>query len=121
MYGLLADSHTLNRWKNYFSQLLKVHEVNSIWQTGIHRTEPVVPEQSPFFVEIVIETFKQYKLPGIDHISAEVIQVGDEKLCSEIHNLIHSIWNNEELHQQWEESIIIPLYKNSDRINCSNY
>jgi hypothetical protein len=29
--GLFADSHDiLNRWKNYFSQLLNVHNVNDV-------------------------------------------------------------------------------------------
>jgi hypothetical protein len=30
-HDLLADSHNiLNRWKNYFSQLLNVHDVNYV-------------------------------------------------------------------------------------------
>jgi hypothetical protein len=29
---LLADSHILNRWKNYFSQLLNVHSVTDVRQ-----------------------------------------------------------------------------------------
>jgi hypothetical protein len=41
---LLADSDSiLNRWKNYFCQLLNVHGVNDDWQTEIHTVEPIVP------------------------------------------------------------------------------
>jgi hypothetical protein len=44
---LLADSHSiLNRWKNYFCQLLNVHGVNDVRQTEIHAAEPLVPEPS---------------------------------------------------------------------------
>jgi hypothetical protein len=44
---LLADSHSiLNRWKNYFCQLLNVHGVNDVRQTEIHTAEPLVPEPS---------------------------------------------------------------------------
>jgi len=32
-------------------------------------------------------------------------------ICSEIHKLIISIWNKEELPEEWKESIIIPIYK----------
>jgi hypothetical protein len=40
---LLADSHSvLNRWKNYFCQLLNVHGVNDIMQTEIHTAESLV-------------------------------------------------------------------------------
>jgi hypothetical protein len=38
---LLADSHNiLNRWKNYFSQLLNVHRVGDVRQIEIHTAEP---------------------------------------------------------------------------------
>jgi hypothetical protein len=40
---------------------------------------------------------KSYKSPGIDQILAELIQAGGETLWSEIHKLINSIWNKEEL------------------------
>jgi hypothetical protein len=42
---LLADSHNiLNRWKNYFSQLLNVHRVSDVRQIVIYTAEPLVPE-----------------------------------------------------------------------------
>jgi hypothetical protein len=42
--GLLADSNNmLNRWKNYFSQLLNVHNVSDVRQIEVHTTEPLVP------------------------------------------------------------------------------
>jgi hypothetical protein len=42
-------------------------------------------------------------------------------LHSEIHELINSIWNKEQLPQEWKESIIVPIYKNGGKTNCSNY
>jgi hypothetical protein len=62
---LLANCHNiLNRWKNYFSQLLSVHRVSDVKQIEIHTIEPLVPDPSPFEIEIAIATFKQYKSPG---------------------------------------------------------
>jgi hypothetical protein len=44
---LLADSHNiLNRWKNYFSQLLNVLGVSDVRQIEIHTAEPLVPDPS---------------------------------------------------------------------------
>jgi hypothetical protein len=38
---LLADSHNiLNRWKNYFSPLLNVHNVSDVRQIEVHMAEP---------------------------------------------------------------------------------
>jgi hypothetical protein len=120
---LLADSHSiLNRWKNYFCQLLNVHGVNNVRQTEIHAAEPLVPELSSPEVEIAIEKLKRYKSPCTDQNPAELIQVGGgDTLRSEIHKLINCIWNKEELPQQWKESIIVPIYKKSDKTESSNY
>jgi hypothetical protein len=53
---LLADSYDIfNRWKNYFSQLLNVDGVSDVRQIEIHTAEPLVPDPSPFEVEIGIE------------------------------------------------------------------
>jgi hypothetical protein len=57
----LQDSHILNRWKNYFSQLLNVNRVSDVRQVEIHTAEPLVPEPSPFEVEIAIAELIKYK------------------------------------------------------------
>jgi hypothetical protein len=49
---LLADSHNIvNRWKNYFSQLLNVHRVSDVRQIEIHTGKPLVSDPSPFEIE----------------------------------------------------------------------
>jgi hypothetical protein len=45
--ALVTDSNSiLNRWRNHFSQLLNVYEVNDVVQTEIHTAEPLVPVPS---------------------------------------------------------------------------
>jgi hypothetical protein len=51
-----------------------------------------------------------------DQILAELIQAGDEILKSEIHKLINSIWNNEELPDQWKGSIIVLITKRGTKL-----
>jgi hypothetical protein len=79
------------------------------------KAENLVPDPSPFEVEIAIENLKRYKFPGSDGIPAELIQAGGEIVHSKIHMLIKSIWNKEELPDQWKESIIVPVHKKGDR------
>jgi hypothetical protein len=38
-----------------------------------------------------------------------------------IHKLINSVWNKEELPDQWKESIIVPIHKKGDKTDCNNY
>jgi hypothetical protein len=85
----------------------------------IHTAEPLVPEPSLVEVEIAIGKLKSCKSPGADQIPAELIKAGGETLCSEIHRLICSIWNKEELPQQWKESVIIPAHEKGDKIDCT--
>ena len=54
---------------------------------------------------------KNHKSPGIDQIPAEMIKVGGRTIRGEIHKLIISIWNKEELPDEWKESVIVPIYK----------
>jgi hypothetical protein len=64
---LLVDSHNiLNRWENYFSQLLNVHNVSDVRQIEVHMAEALVPGPSHLEVETATAKLKKYKLPGND-------------------------------------------------------
>jgi hypothetical protein len=73
--------------------------------------EPLVPGPSHLDVEIAIAKLKKYKSVYSVRIQAELIQAGGETLLSEIHKLINSVWNKEELLYQWKESFIVPIKK----------
>jgi hypothetical protein len=60
-------------------------------------------------------------LPGTNQILAELIQADGNTVCSETHKLINNIWNKETFPEVWKESIIVPIYKKSDKTDCSNY
>jgi hypothetical protein len=99
---LLADSHNiLNRWKNYFSQLLNVHNVSDVRQIEVYTAEPLVP--------------------GTDEIPAELIQARGEILLSANHKPINSVWNKEEFPDQWKESIIVLVHKNCHKTDYNDY
>jgi hypothetical protein len=90
--GLLAESHKfLNRWKNYFPQLLNLHNVSDVRQIEVHTAEPLVPGPSCLEVEIAIAKLKKYESPGSDQIPAELIQAGRETVMSTSHKLIDII------------------------------
>jgi hypothetical protein len=72
-------------------------------------------------VETAFAKLKKYKSPGSDQIPAELIQAGGEILLSEIHKLINAVWCEEELPDQWKESITVPVHKKGDKTDCNNY
>jgi hypothetical protein len=64
---------------------------------------------------------KSYKSPGTEQILAKLTKAWGETLCSEIHKFVCSIWNKEELPQQWKEAITVPVPKKGDKNDCNNY
>jgi hypothetical protein len=66
----------LNRWKNYFCQLLNVHRVDGVRQTEMHTAKSFVPGPSASEVQAAMGKLKGYKFPGVDQIPAELIQEG---------------------------------------------
>jgi hypothetical protein len=90
---------------------LNDHNVSDVRQIEVHKAEPLVLGPSCLEVDIAIAKLKKYKSPVSDLILAEVIQAGGEMLQCVIHKLINSVWNKEELHDQWKESIIVPVHK----------
>jgi hypothetical protein len=77
---LPADSHNiLNRWKNYFFQLMNEH-VSDVMQIEKQMTEPLVPGPSRLEVEIAIAKLEKYISQGSVEIPAELIQTGGEIL-----------------------------------------
>jgi len=38
-----------------------------------------------------------------------------------LYSIIISIWNKEELSEEWKESTIVPIYKKGDKTDCNNY
>jgi len=119
---LVVDSHSIMaRWRNYFYQLLNVHGAKDVRQEKIHTAEPLVPGPSAFEVELAIEKLKSHKSPGIDQIQAELIKAESRTIRCAIRKLIISIWNKEELPEEWKESIIVPIHKKEDKTDCNNY
>jgi hypothetical protein len=119
---LLADSHIIfNRWKNCFSQLLNVLNNRDVRQTEVHTPEPLVSDPSRLGVENAIAKLTKFKSQGRGQIPAELIQTGGEMLLFSVQKLINSIWNEEELHDDWKESITVPGHEKCGKTDCNNY
>jgi hypothetical protein len=65
--------------------------------------------------EIAIAKLKNYKFPGGVQIPTELFQAGGETLGSVIHKLTNSVWNKEDLPDQWKESNIAPVHRKGNK------
>jgi hypothetical protein len=73
-------------------------------------------------VKAAINRMKHRKAPGLDNITAEEIQAGTEGVGIKImHRLCQRVWEREEIPSDWKRSIVIPIHKKKDKLECSNY
>ena len=61
------------------------------------------------------------KTPGTDNIKAELLQAAGPHMTQKIQELILDIWISEKMPNEWNKSIICPIYKNGEKSECSNY
>ena len=80
-----------------------------------------MPEPCACDIEMSVEKIKRCTSPGIDQIPAELFKAGSRTIRCEIHKLINSIRNKEELPEEWNKLFIVPIYKKGDKTDCSNY
>jgi hypothetical protein len=59
--------------------------------------------------------------PGVDQIPTESTTAGGRIIRNEIHKIINSVCNKEELPELWKCFNIVPIYKKSGKTDCSNY
>jgi len=94
---------------------------NDVRQTDNRHSRNTSAWRRAFEVDLSVEKLKHHRSPGIDQISTELIKTGSRKIRSEIHKLIISIWNKEELPEEWKQSIVVAIYRKGDKTDCSNY
>jgi hypothetical protein len=104
---LLADSHVISNRRENYSQLLNVHGINDVRQIEIYTAGWLACDPSPSEFQLAIVKLEKYRTPGSDQFTTELVYAGSAALHSEIHELANSIWNKEELPDQWKESIIL--------------
>jgi CRISPR/Cas system-associated protein Csx1 len=71
--------------------------------------------------EIAFAKLIEYKSPSSSQILAELIQARGEILLSEINKLVQSVWNREELPEEWTKATVAPMYEKVREGNSSNY
>ena len=74
-----------------------------------------MPEPSAFKVEMAIEKLKRHKSPGIDQIPLELIKTWGRTAHCEIHKCVNSVWNTEELPEEWKKLMVVPICKKSGK------
>ena len=120
---LLNKNDILGRWKDNFHELLSsmkqeqepptVQDYNDTNEEG---SSPGIEEE-----EMAVYKLKKNRAPVTDKIPAELFKYGGNKIVKYLHTIIKEIWVMEKMPTDWNLSIIWPIHKKGDPMECSNY
>jgi Reverse transcriptase (RNA-dependent DNA polymerase) len=123
---VLADEERcIARWAEYYKELLNpnrpLNRTDENDELPFQTAQPYIEEPTIREVETEILKLRNFKAPGTDNLPGELFRNGGNALCMEMHELIKRIWNDEELPEEWKTSILCPIYKKGDKLECGNY
>jgi exonuclease III len=72
-------------------------------------------------VRIAVSKLKNGKAAGPSGMVGEMIKAGGEVMVERLVNLFGKVWKEEDIPEDWEGGIVIPLYKKGDRMDLNNY
>ena len=61
------------------------------------------------------------KASGGDGIPTELVQILKDAVAQVIHSICQQIWKTQQCPQDWKMLVFIPIPKNGDAKECSNY
>ena len=61
------------------------------------------------------------KASGGDGISVELFQILKDDAVKVLHSICQQVWKNQQWSQDWKRAVFIPIPKNSNVKECSNY
>lgn len=113
------------RWGQYFDNLY--NDPNAVNEGYIDNLPSIIvaaeiPAITESEIEVAIKKMKRRKAPGVDDITVEELEAATLGTgLQELHRLFTAIWDQEEIPTEWKHSVIVPIYKKKDKLDCSNY
>ena len=72
-------------------------------------------------VKWALESITMNKASEGDGISTELFQILKDDAVKVLHSICQHIWKTQQWPQAWKKSVFIPIPKNSNTKECSNY
>lgn len=89
---------------------------NRVPARGVQRAAPTIKD-----IKSVIKHLKNGKAADKNDIKNELIKYEGTKLITKIHNILRTIWKEQEMPRGWTEVIIFPVHKKGEKPIYNNY
>lgn len=120
---LIKNEDINKRWREYFVQLFNntnKHMTPEEKQVEVNNT---TTEEDITMNEMTqtIKKMKNGKSAGKDKLVPEMFKNLDQDGMKILLKIINRVWKEEQIPTKWCETMIVPIHKNGDRLECSNY
>ena len=69
----------------------------------------------------ILKGLKNYKIPGADSFINEFFKYGGPEVRNKLLNIMNTIFEKGEVPNDFRKTLIKPLYKKGEKIECPNY
>ena len=117
--GLIESENIKKRWQEYTEELYKknLHEPDN--HNGM------IPHLEPDILECEVKwalgSIIMNKANWGDGIPAELFQILKDDAVKVLHSICQEIWKPQQWPQNWKNSVFIPVPKEGNAKECSNY
>ena len=116
-----AGEDVLNRLEAHFCPLLSIPALAHPVEATEEEIKTEVPPPILNQVSAAMASLTRNTPPGPDEIPNTLIRRGGAGLEDALYALFTQMWNEEQLPEDWNDSIIVPLFKAGDPTSTSNY
>jgi len=118
---LTEEEKIKKRWKDYFHELLNVENERDELSEGSPREGPIenitIEE-----IKAAMKKMKRKKAAGPSELSIDMLDALGDAGPEMVVQLMEKIWREEKIPSDWENSEIVPIYKQKgDPLECGNY
>jgi len=117
---LTGNKEIACEFKDMFAKLLNQPIIN-ITVNELTTVEQLLEAPSKNELETGLNMLKNGKAPGVDEIVSECLKKGGPCLLDQLLKLKNIIWEQEEIPESWRVSVLCPVFKKGDIMECENY
>ena len=107
------------RWQEYTEELYKKNLHNP--DNHVVMVTPPEPDILECEVKWALWSITTAKASGSDGIPAELFKIQKDDAIKVLHSICQKIWKTQQQPQDWKMSVFIPISKNGNAKECSNY
>ena len=115
----LTEAEDINRWQEFTEKLYKkdLHDPDNHDDVITH-LEPDILECE---IKWALGSITMNKASGGDGIPIELFQMLKDDVVKVLHSICQQIWKTQQWSQDWKRSVFIPIPKNGNAKERSNY